>query len=464
MFQGWRIKIREAEEAYRAGRLDEAGRLLADGDLREFLPGRRLSEKVAHGIAERGRSRLLSGDTSAGWHDLESARTLGGETEALRSVRQEMVELVFEEVASSLTCGDCTGAIARIEKLERRQVTGEPFRKLKEVARRMESARNLAHRGRFAEAEAQLDMASTLAPELPVLTQWKEGIRDKQARARELTEQLHRALVADDWSRALTLADSLLELAPEDRVAIEARRRAWAKVGTESPRPRPAVVTQPWLPPRSKSPDSTHRRGGDTATRADLGTRFVLWVDAVGGYLVCLSPEVVLGQAAPGNPISVPILADLSRQHAKIRRQGEGYVLEPLGPVRLGGIAIRETTLLTDGDEILMGTGVKVRFRRPHVLSATARLEFVSRHKTSPSADGVLLMAESCVLGPHYRNHVVCRDWPDDVVLYRQDGNLYCRAMESIEIDGQLCDGRGRVGLDSHINGTGFSMSLEAVS
>lgn len=464
MFQGWRIKIREAEEAYRAGRLDDAGRLLAQGDLRDFLPGRRLSEKVAHGIAERARSRLLDGDTSAGWRDLESARNLGGETEALLSVRQEMVELALDEVITSLKSGDCAGAIGRIEKLERRHVSGEAFRKLREVARRMESARNLAHRGRYAEAESQLDLAATLRPDLTVLAQWKEGLGEKQSRARELTEQLHRALVSEDWSSVLTLADSMIQLAPEDPLALDARRRAWAKVGSDAVLPRRAGATQTWMPPRVKSLDSTARREGETALPADLGTRFVLWVDAVGGYLVCLSPEIVLGQAAPGNPIAVPILADVSRKHAKIRRQGEGYVLEPIGPVRVGGVAVHDATLLTDGDEILLGTAVRIRFCRPHVLSATARLEFLSRHKTLPSADGVLLMAESCVLGPHYRNHVVCRDWPDDVVLYRQDGNLFCRAMESIDIDGQLCDGRGRVGLDSHINGSGFSMSLEEVS
>jgi len=70
-------------------------------------------------------------------------------------------------------------------------------------------------------------------------------------------------------------------------------------------------------------------------------------------------------------------------------------------------------------------------------------------------------MAESCVLGPKWQNHVVCRDWAGDVVLYRQDEDLFCRAMESIEIDGQLCDGRGRLGGNSHVVGTDFSLSVE---
>ena len=127
-------------------------------------------------------------------------------------------------------------------------------------------------------------------------------------------------------------------------------------------------------------------------------------------------------------------------------RRGDGYVVQPVQTTRVNGQIVRDTTLLTDGDEIELGDGVRLRFRQPHALSASARLEFRQPPPNPPSADGVLLMAESCVLGPKWQNHVVCRDWQGDVVLYRRDDELYCRAMDSIEIDGQLCDGRG--GLD----------------
>ena len=72
-------------------------------------------------------------------------------------------------------------------------------------------------------------------------------------------------------------------------------------------------------------------------------------------------------------------------------------------------------------------------------------------------------MAESCVLGPKWQNHVVCREWAGDVVLYRGDGQIMCRAMESIEIDGKLHDGRGAVQPGSHVMGSDFSLSLEGV-
>jgi hypothetical protein len=73
-------------------------------------------------------------------------------------------------------------------------------------------------------------------------------------------------------------------------------------------------------------------------------------------------------------------------------------------------------------------------------------------------------MAESCVLGPKWQNHVVCRDWSGDVVLYRNEDKLYCRAMESLEIDDKLCDGRGKLGPNSRVVGSDFSLSLELLS
>jgi hypothetical protein len=189
--------------------------------------------------------------------------------------------------------------------------------------------------------------------------------------------------------------------------------------------------------------------------------RFLLWIDAVGGFLVCPGDRVVLGQALPGADIDVPILADVSRRHAAIVREGGEYLIEPSGSVRLNGRTIVESAPLTDGDEIQLGEGVRIRFRKPHPLSASARLDFLGRHRPQPAPDGVLLMAESCVLGPRTANHVVCPHWSDDVVLFRQQDKLHCRTGGKVEIDGRLYNGRGPITENSHITGDDFSLSLE---
>lgn len=191
--------------------------------------------------------------------------------------------------------------------------------------------------------------------------------------------------------------------------------------------------------------------------------KFMLWVDAVGGYWVCLADEVILGQPGESGAADVPILADLSSRHACIRRDGENYLIEALRDVRIDGRPVRHTGWLGDGCRIELGEGVKLRFRRPHPLSATARLEFVSRHRTQPACDGVLLMADSCILGPKSNSHVVCRDWPREMVVFRHDEKLFCQTTGPMAIDGVSCKDRGRLLPNSRVAGEGFSFGLEPI-
>ena len=68
--------------------------------------------------------------------------------------------------------------------------------------------------------------------------------------------------------------------------------------------------------------------------------RLLMWIDAVGGYLVCLNEEIVIGQAVPGSAIDVPVLGDISRRHAILRRSGESHLIEPLEDVFVDGQAL----------------------------------------------------------------------------------------------------------------------------
>lgn len=193
------------------------------------------------------------------------------------------------------------------------------------------------------------------------------------------------------------------------------------------------------------------------------GDKFLLWIDAVGGYLVCLGDDVTLGQPGGSGRVDVPILGDLSSRHARIRRDGEGYLIEAIREVRVNGRRVDRVMSLGQESRIELGEGVKLSFRRPHALSGTARLDFLSRHRTQPSVEAVLLMADACVLGAKPHSHVVCRDWPNEVVLYRHDDDLYCRSRVAMEIDGVWSKDRSRITPNSRIVGKRFSLSLEAM-
>ncbi len=177
--------------------------------------------------------------------------------------------------------------------------------------------------------------------------------------------------------------------------------------------------------------------------------------------MLTLSDEIVIGQ--PTADVDVPILGDISKRHARICRDGEGYLIEALRPVHVNGQPVQERTTLSDRAIIRLGDRVELRFRRPHALSTTARLEFVTGHRTQPSSDAVLMMAETCVLGPSGHSHVVCHDWPNEVVLFRRHGELFCRTPGAMEIDGVETRRRGLITRSSRVQGDRFSFSLEPI-
>ena len=292
--------------------------------------------------------------------------------------------------------------------------------------------------------------------------------------SRRCFARLHKALEVKDGTAVLEVAESLFAIAPENAPVLADRRRAWEAVGMhlqhgERPGKRPGqpAIEETGLRHgkirRASTPSNLPPVEGDTVADVRTGGRFLLWVDAVGGYFVCLGDRVTLGQPAPGCEADVPLLGDLSRRHAVIQRDREGYVIEPLNRVRINGRPLTDPSPLGDGDVIEMGGSVRLRFRRPHALSGTARLDLVSHHKTHPAADAVLLMADSCVMGPAPHCHIVCRDWSQNVILFRHGKALSVRTAGELVIDDRAPTSSGPVTFGSHVEGDDGSFSLEAL-
>ncbi|MBX9790899.1 MAG: hypothetical protein K2Y37_18425 [Pirellulales bacterium] len=457
MFQPWRLKLREAQVALDSGRLDEASRILADRQLREFLPAKKLLARLADRFVKRGTDRIVNGESSAGWRDLEVATQLGADGRKLGNVKEEAAGRALEKIVEQLTAGDAAGAREQLTKLARRDRTNGAVRQLERVVRNLEVADAAIRRGRFSEATAQLAEARAVRPDLRLLERRQADVSLKANRYRELTLTLHEALRSEDWSRVLDCADQVLAISPDDLPARQARQRAWraAEIRLQAS-VRPAAA-----------PLMNGLRRGEVTPEADnsgvgtTGARFLLWVDEVGGYLVCLSNEVLLGQPVQGSAVDVPLLADLSRRHAKIRRAGEGYVLEAIRESRVNGRPVSGVRSLADGDLIELADRVQLRFRQSHPLSTTARLEFVSPHRTQPSVDAILLMADACILGSSPGSHVCCPGWTREVVLYHQGGCLGCRTEGTWQVDGREVSERAEVTDRSTIAGDDFSMTLE---
>ncbi len=208
---------------------------------------------------------------------------------------------------------------------------------------------------------------------------------------------------------------------------------------------------------------TVHLAPADSTMNEKPGNKMVLWVDAVGGFLICPSNKIVLGQALPAAGVDVAIQADISRRHATIYRDGEGYLITPASTTSVNGRPLDSVCTLTHGSVIELGSRVRMRFDKPHPLSATARLTMLSHHRTQPAVDGVILMADAMVLGPKTNCHIVARHWENDIVLFRSNHDWIVRGGESFEIDGAEVHGQAAVTPGNRIAGKDFSLSIESV-
>ena len=195
----------------------------------------------------------------------------------------------------------------------------------------------------------------------------------------------------------------------------------------------------------------------------------VLWIDGVGCFWLSRNDRLTIG--GPGIPSAKPddanaaadlaILSDLKRQHATILRTGEGYLLDAYGPVRVAGREVLDRVALSDGETIELGRGVRLKFRQPSALSLSARLDFLSDHRPTRTVDAVVLLSDTCLLGPGDDNHIVCPDWSGSVVLVRQGDELWCRSRQALTVNGHRLGSGRRLKSGDIVSGEELQFRIE---
>jgi len=487
MLGHWRIVLRQAEAAARAGRFDEALVLVTRPDVSDHHHVMQLRGRLALDLVARASRRGGADDVAGAMDDLNLAERLGAPPDALAAARLGLADKVAPEVRADLDAGEPARVVERIEALARNKVSGPALRRTREIAEAWQASVNESRRGEFGRAHEQLDRAERLAGSATAaLTSTRRDLETRQKAAAPKVEALYTALAAGKWPEILAAADSLLETVPEHPAARQSRANAWQQIaaiappsaqwqnrGGRVPQTAPAPGREiefeststdgiVWLnaapKPAPAQPPRPLARAGNQGPKG----RFLLWVDAVGGYLVCLEDQIVLGRAGADSNADVPLMGDLSRNHATLVRDGDGYVLRAHQPTFVNGKAV-EVATLKDGDVIRLGTSVELEFRQPSPVSTTARLAIMSRHRLPLAVDGVLLMAETCIVGSSPQAHIPASGLIDPVVLYRQGANLWCRATGGFEVDGRACASRAPLTLQSSVLGDGFSFSLEAL-
>jgi hypothetical protein len=532
MLGHWRIVLRQAEEAARAGRFEEAHALANRPDVADHHHAIVFRGRLALDLVARATRRGSVDDVAGAVEDLDLAARIGAPPDSLASARLALADRGAEEVRADLDLGEPVRALERIEQLAHHKITGPALRRSREIAEAWRDGLAEGRRGEFGRAQEQLDRAERLAGGTGAISSQqavaaaKTELENRQKVVAPKVEGLYVALSAGKWPDVLSTAEAVLAHVPEHPAARQARSRAWQQIAAIGPAvaaqwphrggrasqtgaaaglgPAVACSTEPvgsgssavegivWLNSTanpdlnlapavasgpsgaalaghpSPRPSMPARRPASSRPLARVETagpngRFLLWVDAVGGYLVCLDDRIVLGRAGSDSHADIPLMGDLSRNHATLLRHGDGYLLQAHHASFINGKPVVKESVLRDGDVIRLGATVELEFRQPSPVSATARLAIVSRHRLPLAVDGVLLMADTCIVGEAPQAHISAPMLKKPVVLYRQAGSLWCRADGAFDVDGRTCASRAALTLQSSVLGEGFSFSLEPV-
>ena len=146
--------------------------------------------------------------------------------------------------------------------------------------------------------------------------------------------------------------------------------------------------------------------------------RYMLWIDGVGAWQLCVGSEFLVGGPTREGPTAdICLMANLSRRHASLFRIGEDWFIHPHGSTVVSGRAVSGPTLLRTGDAICLAERVRLGFRIPSVLAGSALIDFESHHRPSHSVDGIILMTDSILLGPRKDHHNGCPYYAGSVQL-----------------------------------------------
>ena len=185
-----------------------------------------------------------------------------------------------------------------------------------------------------------------------------------------------------------------------------------------------------------------------------------LWIDGVGGYLLCLSHRVTLGQALVETPVDIALIADVSRHHATIQRDPEGYFLEAVRKVQVNGVPA-DKALLRNADRITLGNSCQLQFWQPVPVSTSARLDMVSGHRFAEPVQAVLLMADTLVIGPQAQSHVQVPDMTQPLIIFRTKDGLAARWPGNMLIGGKTYQERGPLESAASLTTEQISLTLE---
>src|SRR5262249_43530233 len=145
---------------------------------------------------------------------------------------------------------------------------------VEEGARDWVTARELMEKGEFSQALQTLERVGKLLPaHAAAVAKFRRNLEERNYDFAPRLVDLHQAAEDENWQEVLRLSEKLLALAPQHAEVRRLRSRAWKAIEL------PTVVHVP----KEHAPRAVPSASGDGRS-----ARFILWIDGVGGFLVCL--------------------------------------------------------------------------------------------------------------------------------------------------------------------------------
>lgn len=439
-------------------------------------------QRLTAALLDRANALMATDKLLEAWSDVTHARKLSLKTDPalIESHTQQLIDITVEHAEAQLYAGRAKHALQLIAEMERRGIEDWRIEQIVKSAGWLNEAEQLASAGKFSRATERLETLREIQPEIEILDSRIKSLRKRNKRLSELSKQLQSAALECRWIEVSELCDLILALAPCHEIAIAAKKHAHQQM-----KRRTNAGSQITNVPETPKSDSfyqtepkakvTQQGGGDSDNEsADPNNQpkppvpentdsFLAWVDGVGGFLICIRPECMIGQAIEGTTVDIPLQADVRIRHARIELIGGRHMVQPLGEVAVDEQMQDSAFVLRDGQVLSLGHGVKLTYSQSHPYSKTSRLDFTSRHRTRPWSDAVLLASQSVILGPSRHNHVYCPRWKDDLIFFCRKDQWYCRSHQPIFVDNARYESEAPIQFNSHISGADFSLTLEPV-
>jgi hypothetical protein len=488
------LTFRQAREALKSGQPDEARQLLAPYAQEGYKKAIALMGDVAVAYIDRAEKALRADKVSQAWADLQSAEGLNLTDGRAAQLRATLTHDGLNEVRASLEAMNPIHAVRVIVRLKDCNVRTPELTQLEEAAQAWLHASEQANRGDFTAAKSSLDVVRRRIEGLHAegVEKYGQELERREVLFAKAVPSMYAAANDKSWKRVVTEADAILVVAPDHKEVRVMRANAWQALQPGS-RETPAVVLeaavggamgavaaldkQPTEAYTGERPVITTRPGSTAEiflpAGAPLPRQLLLWVDGVGGYLVCLRSSITIGQATADTLPDIPLFAPIGGLHATISRDADGgYILESGRETSINGTATQKS-VLRPGDRVTLGNSCQFLFHRPSATSNTTRLEIVSGHRLPWAVDGVILMDQTLILGTCEQVHIPLpvpyEDDPDIVVetvkliLHRAKEGLALKCGGKFRVDSRPCEGKAELPLPANIQTDRYTFTIEPV-